>query len=65
MFRGDLQRYSREGRKFRERSNKEERTRPVHVYGMEKPIHWADAFKDDEVNNDGSPAGRENGSDKD
>ena len=61
MFRGDLQKYSKEGRKFRERSNKEERTQPVHVYGMDEPLRWTDVFKDEAVKEDAKASSGEDG----
>lgn len=44
MFRGKLAKYSKQGRRFREAETKAFRTRPVHVYGEDRPFVWSSVF---------------------
>ena len=44
MFQGGLDKFTRKGRAYRRKEIKLGRTRPVHVYGMDKPLDWESVF---------------------
>ncbi|KAL0465690.1 mitochondrial protein Pet127 domain-containing protein [Neurospora intermedia] len=44
MFQGALHKYTRKGRMHRKKEIELGKTRPVHVYGMDKPLDWESVF---------------------
>ncbi|KAK3351342.1 mitochondrial protein Pet127-domain-containing protein [Neurospora tetraspora] len=44
MFQGALDKYTRKGRLHRQKEIELGKTRPVHVYGMDKPLDWESVF---------------------
>jgi hypothetical protein len=47
-FEGKLASMSERGRNFRQREDEYSRGKPVHVFGRDKPLEWAEAFGTDE-----------------
>ncbi|KAK1778979.1 LOW QUALITY PROTEIN: mitochondrial protein Pet127-domain-containing protein [Copromyces sp. CBS 386.78] len=44
MFQGALDKFTQKGRSHRKKEIKLGKTRPVHVYGMDKPLDWDSVF---------------------
>lgn len=44
MFQGALNKFTKKGRRHRQREIELGKTRPVHVYGMDKPLDWESVF---------------------
>lgn len=45
-FRENLEKLSDAGRKFRQKEVEKAKTRPVYVYGIDKPLKWEEVFSD-------------------
>lgn len=46
MFKGNLRYHSERGQRFRRKETEIAKTRPVHVYGHEKPLKYEEVFKE-------------------
>ncbi|GAW25405.1 putative mitochondrial membrane protein Pet127 [Rosellinia necatrix] len=64
MFKGNLEIFTKKGRKFRESETRRAEGKPIHVMGNETPLRWEDVFWRKLKNMDTSNEGQNNNENK-